>query len=319
MDLSIVIVSWNTRELLRGCLASLPPATSGLETEILVMDNASGDGSPRMVRDEFPGVRLVETGSNAGFTRANNMALDLAGGDAVVLLNPDTICRPGSLADLHAFLMRTPGAAAAGPTLLDADGRPAITWGNFPAVRYHLLELLGNHRTRLPRAWRKHGFVRIPEPGDGPRDVDYVSGACMMIRRDALEEVGVLDERYFMYFEETDWAWRAKARGLRILYYPGAEVVHLEGRAAKKASAFTLAQFHKSYRLFVRKHYRSGRVDDFRAALFVENALKGLWHGLFAALAPSNSETHRILARNHLAAARLQLQSEIIAEPPGSA
>jgi GT2 family glycosyltransferase len=316
MDLSIVIVSWNTRDLLDDCLASLPAATGDLETEILVVDNASADGSAQMVQEKYPQARLLAPGANLGFTGGNNLAFKDASGDAVLMLNPDTVCEAGSLKTLHDFLFATPGAGAVGPTLLDDLGHAAITWGNFPAVKYHLLELLGNHRTRQPAHLRELSFVRIPDADQPTRRVDYVSGACMMIRRDALKQIGHLDERFFMYFEETDWCIRAKRAGLDIYHCVEARVKHLEGRAAKKAGAFTLAQFHKSYRLFVAKNYGPGRVMAFRAAIFLEYACKGVARRLLSRLSPSRAETSRLLADNYFRTAALQLQGEIKADPP---
>ncbi len=309
-DLSIVIVSWNTRDLLRDCLASLPASAAGLDWEAIVVDNASRDGTPAMVRAEFPGARLVETGANLGFAAGNNRGLPLAAGAAVLLLNPDTVCPPDQLARLHACLMETPGLAAVGPTLVDAQGRPGVVGGDFPAVRHHLLSLVDPQRRWLPRRWRRRGLGRVPAPDDPGGPLDYVTGACLLIRREALAAVGPLDERFFMYFEETDWCRRARAAGWEVRHCAGARVVHLEGRAAERAGAFRPAQFQHSYRLFVAKHYGARRVWQFRAAQFAEYAVKAL----LRALAPRDRARQRALARAWWRVACLQARGRI--EPP---
>ena len=202
MDLSIVIVNWNTRTLLRDCLTSLADATADMSTEVFVVDNASGDGSADMVRNEFPHYCLIESGGNIGFSRANNLALRKAEGRALLLLNPDTVCPPRSLARLCTFLDETPDAGVVGPTLVDDRFQPIITYGNFPATRYHWLGCLDPRRVWLPRPLRMARFVRIPEADATTRPVDYVAGACLLIRRETLAilvflfAAKFLDKRY---------------------------------------------------------------------------------------------------------------------------
>lgn len=315
-DLSVIVVSWNTREALRDCLASVPAACGDLAREILVVDNASADGSADMVRAEFPGVRLIESGGNLGFARANNLALPEVRARHVLLLNPDTVCEPGALARLSAFLDATPGAGACGPTLIDAAGRPTLSWGAAPRLSHHLLSIVDPGRRWLPAGLRERATARPPRPGDEPVRVDYVVGACLMATRAAWEAVGPLDERFFMYFEETDWCRRAAAAGYGIWLVPAARVAHLEGRAAARVSDFALAQFQKSYRLFVAKHYGPGRVSTFRAAQFVEYGLKSVLHRLAALLRPADAARHAALADNFRRIALLQLRDRIEARPP---
>ena len=310
MDLSIVIVSWNTRELLRGCLASLPAATGGLETEVIVVDNASADGSAEMVVSEFPHVRLMDAGGNLGFARANNLALPHTMGRCVLLLNPDTVCPPDSLGRLYRFVNTRPNTAAAGPRLVDGEGRPTITWGVFPRARDHWLGFLDPRRLWLRGPLARRVSV-IPARTDRSRTVDYVLGACFMIPRTALETVGPLDDRYFLYFEETDWCWRARREGLDVWYCAETEVAHLEGQAAARAGGFAQRQFQKSYRQFVAKNYGRRRLWTFRLAQFCEYGLKAL----LRRLAPGAG--NRDLAAAYWARARMQLARRIEATPPG--
>ncbi|MCB1183090.1 glycosyltransferase family 2 protein [bacterium] len=310
MDLSIVIVSWNTRELLRGCLASLPAATAGLACEVLVVDNASADGSAAMVRDAFPDAILIESGANLGFSRGNNLALPRAAGDYVLLLNPDTVCPPDSLSRLVAFARGVPRLAVVGPRLVDAAGRPTISGGWFPRARHHWLGALDPRRL-LFRGALADRIVFAPRPDEPSHPVEYVMGACFLMPRAALDAVGPLDEGFFMYFEETDWCWRARALGLAAWFCGEVEVAHLEGQAAAAAGSFGLNQFQVSYRRFVRKNYGPGRVWQFRLAQFAEFSVKSLLRRLVP------GEENRALSAAYAARARLQLRNEITAEPPG--
>lgn len=314
-DLSVVVVSWNTRELLDDCLASIPGAVGDLSHQVIVVDNASSDGSAAMVRERHPGVELIESGSNLGFTRGNNLAFPRCDGEFVLLLNPDTVCPPGSLAALVAFARDRDGLGACGPTLVDETGAPTITWGNEPSPRFHLLELLGPLRSLSP-ALKRLTFVRTPHPDAPPRRVDYVAGACLLMPRAVLEEIGPLDERFFMYFEETDWCRRAREAGYAVWHAAGIEVAHLEGRAAARASRFSLTQFHHSLRLYLRKHEGPGRVAAFRAVLLAENLAKAVFRAVLSVF--SDGPRNRGLAADHAFVAGLQLRDQLDPRPPGS-
>ena len=309
-DLSIIIVNWNTRDLLRGCLASLPAATTGLCYEVFVVDNGSSDESTTMVRHLFPDVTIIEAGGNLGFARANNLALARAQGRAVLLLNPDTVCPPHALARLLDAADRHPGHGGYGPLLIAEDEEPTTSYGNFPALRYHWLRPLaclplGNRW----RCWSR--FTHVPRRGDPSRIVDYIMGACLLIPRAALQRVGFLDERFFLYFEETDWCLRAWREGLTARLCNDVEIVHLEGRATDLVSRFSLVQFQHSYRQFAAKHAGLRAVGQLRVALFWEKCLQAAWHAL-----AFWSPRHRRLSSRYACEALLQLQSDLSQEPP---
>jgi GT2 family glycosyltransferase len=315
-DLSIVIVNWNTAGLLSDCLGSLPSACGGLSCETMVVDNASRDGSAAMVRDRFPGVTVLESGGNLGFSRGNNLALPRCRGAFVLLLNPDTVCPPGSLAGLVAFARGRDRLGAAGPLLTDAAGRPTITWGWFPHPRHHWLGFLDPARKLGGALWGAR-VVHVPRRDEPSRPVDYVAGACLLMPREALAQVGPLDERFFMYFEETDWCRRARAAGLEVWYCAESEIVHLEGQAAATVSDFSLRQFQLSYRLFLRKHHGRRREFETRLAQFCEYGLKSLLRGLAALAGGPSAKTNRALSRQYGDRARLQLSSRLDVRPPG--
>jgi len=311
VDLSIIIVNWNTAGLLRDCLASVPAACGDLEFEIIVVDNLSSDGSAAMVATEFPEVRLLAETANHGFARGNNLALPLAEGRFVLLLNPDTICPPDSLQRLVSFAIQKERLAVVGPRLTDRAGAPTITWGRFPAPVLHWREFLDPWRR--VRGMRDR-LVHVPTRQEPSRTVDYVAGACFLMPRSALETVGPLDERFFLYFEETDWCWRASQLDLDVWYCAETEIIHLEGQAAELASRFSLMQLQKSYRLFVAKNYGKGRVWQFRLAQFAEYSMKSLVRRLM----PGDRERNRRLASVNGMRAKLQLRGKIEADPPVS-
>ncbi len=306
VDLSIVIVSWNTRELLRDCLASLDGACASLDYEVFVVDNDSADGSAEMVQEAFPQFTLIKSGGNLGFSKGNNLAFGQCGGDFILMLNPDTLCPVESLTTLVAWAQGQKNLGAVSPMLTDAQGQPTITSGYFPAPHFHWLGFLDPLR-KLPGPFFQRRIVNIPLASEPSGQVDYIAGACFLIPRPALEKIGLLDERFFMYFEETDWCWRAHQAGLEIWYCADAKVAHLEGRSAQKASTFTTLQFQKSYRLFIEKNYGTSQVWKYRLAQFFEFSLKGM----MGTIVPWNRLQNRSMAPTHFLRARLQLKPTI--------
>jgi hypothetical protein len=228
MDLSVVIVNWNTRDLLRDCLASLLAATGGLATEVLVVDNASSDGSAEMVRADFPSVRLIESPANVGFAAGNNLALRQVAGRHVLLLNSDTLVRGEVLRDAVAWLDAHAEAGVMGPLLLNADGSLQPSCSSFPSLQNLALQLLGITRIARLDGYRLTGWDRRSE-----RRVDVVSGAAMFVRRAAMEEVGLLDESFFFYGEETDWCHRFARAGWEVVFVPIPAVTHFGGGSVR--------------------------------------------------------------------------------------
>ncbi len=312
IDLSVVIVSWNTRQLLADCLASVPEACADLSVEVFVVDNDSSDGSAEMVATDFPQVRLLRSGGNLGFTAGNNLALPATSGHWILLLNPDTVCPPGSLARLvHFAATREPEEelGAVGPRLIDANGSPVISFGWFPSLRFHWLEFLDPLRL-LPGSWCRDRVVHTPSREEASHPVEYVMGACLLMPRAAYDEIGPLDERFFMYFEETDWCLRARQTGRRNWFCGEVEVAHLEGKSSGQVSDFSLRQFQLSYRRFLAKHHGPAMVLAFRIAQAFEYGAKFL----FRRFRPG--ERNRDLAAAYGTRFRLQFQSRIQANPP---
>lgn len=246
-DVSIIIVNWNTRQLLLDCLASLPAATRGIEAEIWVVDNGSHDGSVAAVARHFPDVFIIANPDNRGFATANNQAIRASSGRCVMLLNSDTITRPGSIQRLVHFLDTHPQVGVVGPRLLNADGTLQPSWALFPNL---LTELTGK-KIR----WRR----RYPTVDGSPAyETDWLDGAAMVLRREVLKQVGLLDESYFMYTEEVDWCYRIKRAGWPICYLPTADIVHFGGQSSKQAATRMKAELYFSKLRFFAKHYGQG-------------------------------------------------------------
>jgi hypothetical protein len=236
-DVSVVIVSYNTRALLEAALSSLL-ASERVRLEVFVVDNASRDGSPEMVERTFPAVRLIRNPENRGFAAANNLAFPLARGRFVLLLNPDTIVQPSTVARLAAYLDSHPEVGITGPRVLNADG-------SLQSCGYWYPSLLREIRLskKVNRALRVVLGDEPPDPDPWmSMDVDWVDGCCLMVRRAVIDRIGLLDEQFFLYAEELDWCRSARNAGWRIATCPAAEMTHLQGKSSEqvKASALSL-------------------------------------------------------------------------------
>jgi N-acetylglucosaminyl-diphospho-decaprenol L-rhamnosyltransferase len=251
VDLSIVIVNYKVRELLRACLRSLPAATEGLETEVFVVDNASDDGSVEMIREAFPEVRLTASAENLGFTRGNNVAIRDCVGRYVLLLNPDTEPEPGSLARLVQFMEAHPRAGACGPKLLNTDGTLQHNGRRFPTLWRELLAVTGVLSLTAGHFERALTYGR--DDFDVECEVDQVSGACILARRSVIEAVGMLDERFFMFYEEVEWCHRVRAAGWEVWYVPESRVTHHWMGSVSQNSHRMTAELLKSQVLYYQK------------------------------------------------------------------
>jgi N-acetylglucosaminyl-diphospho-decaprenol L-rhamnosyltransferase len=249
-DLTISIVSLNTRDLLVDCLRSVFDST-GLTFDVVVVDNGSTDGSPEIVAQRFPKARLVRNRENRGFAAANNCALRDAGGRHILLLNPDTVVRPDTLKRMVAFMDETPAAGIAGPRIHFPDGR-------FQSCGYRFPTLLSEIRQskNLDKVIRR---VVGDEPrarlDSQPFETDWVDGACLLIRREAMEAVGLLDEQYFLYAEELDWCFRVRQAGWRVYALPGVEMLHYQGQSSAQMSDFSLMHLVETRLRYYRKHH----------------------------------------------------------------
>lgn len=283
-DLAVVIVNHNTASLLEACLRSLEAGgLEGLDAALWVVDNASSDDSVARLRRGFPWAHLIESPSNLGFAAANNLALRQAGFERgneaprfrhALLLNPDTLVPPGALAALVALLEAEPGLGAVGPKLLLPDGRldPACRRAfPTPSVAFYRFTGLARLFPRSPRFGRYNMSYLDP---DLPADVDAVVGACMLVRGEAIAAVGLLDEQFWMYGEDLDWALRLRQAGWRVAYRPQVTVHHVK-RAASRGSARARYEFQRAMWLFYRKHYAAGTARPLHWLVLCGLALRG--------------------------------------------
>ncbi len=303
--LSILIVNWNTRELLAGCLQSvagetlqvaspepatcnLPPATS----EIIVVDNASTDGSAAMVRERFPSVQLIENRENVGFARANNQAICHSRGRYVLLLNSDTVVHEGALAALAAFMDAHPQAGACGPRLLNGDGtlQPSVHPMLTPGREFWRLIF-------LDRLWPRATYRQERWDTTTPRPVEVIKGACLLLRRAALDQVGLLDDRYFMYTEEVDLCYRLARAGWGLWLVPEAVVTHFGEGSSKQAREEMYLQLYRSKVQFYRKFGGRPRVALYKALVALAYAPRFVAAGLASVVRPAWRPQARLFRR----------------------
>ncbi len=256
MDLSVIIVSYNTKDLLRQTIQSVIDTTHKIDYEIIVSDNDSSDGSPLMVEEEFKGVRLIRTGANLGFSKGNNIAIKEAKGRYILLLNSDTVVKGNCLDKCLGYMDKHNDIGALGCKILlpSGDLDHACKRG-FPTPEASLYYMLGMDK-RYP-ANKKYGAYRASHLGqDEVGELDALMGAFMILPRHVIDEVGDLDETFFMYGEDLDWCYRIKEAGYKIIYYPKAYIVHHKGASSKKKRVKTIYEFHRAMILFYNKHYR---------------------------------------------------------------
>lgn len=249
-DVTIPIVSLNTRALLHDCLTSVMKTTD-VTFDVHVVDNGSLDGTCEMVAADFPEVRLTKTGANLGFAAANNYAIRAARARYVLLLNPDTVIKPDTIAQLVSYMDANQDVGICGPKVLFADGRFQSCGYAFPTLLSELRQ--SKNIGRVIR--RAVGAEATPEVGSEPRDVDWVDGCCLLIRRETIAEIGMLDEQYFLYAEELDWCFQARQAGWRISVVPQVEMIHHQGQSSAQMSDFSLAHLIETRLRYYRKNH----------------------------------------------------------------
>ena len=267
--LSIIIVTHNSLSEIEACLASLSTHPPSLDHETLVVDNASPDGTAVAVRQRWPHVRVIDAGVNLGFAGASNVGILQTSGEFVLLLNPDTTASAGALDALVASLDARPDAAVVGPRLVDASGRVELSFGT-------MIGPLTELRQKLLVAGNERGVPLVGAYVDRltrrAREVDWVSGACLLVRRADAQAAGLLDERYFLYAEDVDFCAAIRACGRRVLFTPEAEIVHLRGRSVASRPREVEAAYRRSQLAFYAKHH-PGWVPLLRAYLKLRRRL----------------------------------------------
>jgi len=278
-DLSIIIVSWNVRDLLRACLASLPFGDSSVE--VIVVDAGSADGTPDMVRAEFPGVNLIASRENLGYSRGNNAGLHAASGRYLLILNPDTEIVGEAARAMQAYLDAHPGVGVVGPRVEGPDGQAQSTRRRFPTLALAFFDSTWANWL-APRAWQRRYHAEDLSDNE-PAAVEWLVGAALMVRREAWEQAGDLDEGFFMYSEELDWQHRIKEAGWEVVHLPEARIIHHAGKSAAQVPAATHIRFNTSKVRYFRKYHGSTAATVLRwyllghfAVQWVIESAKGL-------------------------------------------
>jgi GT2 family glycosyltransferase len=250
MDISIIIVNWNTKKLLLDCIRSIHETVKNISFEIWLVDNASTDGSVEAVKQNYPDVKIIQNTKNLGFAAANNKALKKMQGQYALLLNTDTVLTNGAVEDLFDFMEKNSDAGMACGQLLNQDGSKQNSVANFPGIHSlvcneSLLQIL------FPKK-----FLGKRREYKKPVEVDSCIGACLMVRKKAMDEVGLLDENYFFFFEETDWAYRMKQAGWRIYFVPSAKIFHIQGQTVGH-NVVSRIMFYRSRYIYFKKWHKN--------------------------------------------------------------
>jgi N-acetylglucosaminyl-diphospho-decaprenol L-rhamnosyltransferase len=294
LDIGIVIVNWNTRDLLRDCLKSLEAGDTSVSRRVIVVDNASNDGSAEMVRTEFPHVEVIENPVNGGFSEANNLGLKVLGFGGLkqigssaprfaLLLNPDTVVPPDGLRHMIDRMDREPKIGVAGPRLIMLNGKLDLACRrSFPTPEVMLWRVTGLSKVfPKSRLFGRYNMTYLDEHLE--TEVDCVVGAFMLVRREAIVAAGLLDEAFWMYGEDIDWAFRIKQAGWKVLYYPQVTVLHVK-RAASRMNPRAQVEFQRASLIFYRKHYEAKTPRLIHWAVLAGLVLKGgrpVWKDLW--------------------------------------
>lgn len=290
-DISIIIVNYNTIDLLRDCLGSLMQS-EGRACEVIVVDNASTDGSVEMVAKEFPSITVLRNRQNCGFSTANNQGLERAKGKYLLLLNSDTVVRPGAISAMAEFVAANATVGAVTCKLLNADGSIQASVSNRPGPMLLFFRLLGVSRLvsgDAARRWlsRAGGFflgktvrsyLAPYATRNSPVEVGNISGACLMLRRQAVEQVGLLDEGFFMYCEDMDYCLRLQNAGWSMYYLPQGEIIHLVGRSSGGRMRSYSVHSYRSLFYFYEKHFPNVVVRLVRFMVFFASSVRWAWN-----------------------------------------
>lgn len=273
IDISIIIVNWNTKEYLRQCLQSIRDNVHDVSYETIVVDNGSEDGSPEMLEEHFPWVTLIETGANLGFAKANNIGMKAAGGRYYCLSNSDIVVKPGSIELLVEFMDSNEDVGIAGPRILNSDDSFKPSCRRAPSEISQFARAVW-----LDTVFPKLGSHMTASEHQHMRDVDVIVGCFWIARREAVDEIGMLDERFFIYSEDNDWCRRFNSSGWRVVYNPETTIIHIGGVSSSNDPITFYIAMMKSNIQYWQKHYGSFRTKLLVLSMLVHHALRiGVW------------------------------------------
>ena len=271
-DVSIIIVNWNTKEYLRNCLDSIHRAISGINAEIIVVDNASEDGSVDMVQSEFPYVKLIKNDKNLGFAMANNIGIASSAGNYLCFINSDVIVDRNCIKELIQYLKENRNVGMVGPMIKNPDGTVQPSCFGYPTLWKMFSLAMGLHRF-FPHT-ELFGGRMIYRNHDVARSVEVLIGCFWCVRREALDSVGMLDENYFIYAEDIDWCKRYRDAGWDVVFYPGAEAIHFGGASSEIAPLRFYIEMQKADLQYWQKHHGSFKKYIYRANLYLFHIIR---------------------------------------------
>ena len=275
LELSICIVTYQARDLLRDCLRSIHETVRSLSFEIIVVDNHSEDGTLAMLKNEFHDVRLLVNDHNTGYTRPNNQAMRESKGRYVLLLNPDTFVKLNAITELFSFLETHPEVGIVGPKVLNRDGTLQKQCRRSEARPWDAFCYFSGLSRLFPRDKRFAGYLMTYLDEDLTHEAEAVSGSCMLIRREVIEQIGYQDEVFFAYQEDTDYCRRARLAGWKVYYDPSAQIIHFAGQGGSGVKPFrSIVEWHRSYYLYYRKHFANDYPILFNAVYYFGMLLK---------------------------------------------
>jgi len=295
MKLSVVIVNWNTGDLLARCLQSVYRNLSAPDLEVIVIDNASTDGGPQMVGEKFPRATLISNPENVGFAKANNQGIRMSAGEYILLLNPDTELLPGAIPTLIDYLDRYPQSGACGPRLLNSDGSLQPSCSPAPTIWREILRLF-----HVPFV-RPDGYYHMKDWDiNQARPVDILLGACLLVRASVIKRVGDLDERFFIYSEEVDLCHRIKRAGWSLTWVPTAQVIHHGGQSTQQVAEEMFFRLYEAKLAYFRKHYGRAAGGVYKAILWLTAAVRLLLTPFAWLERNPRRKRHLALANNYL-------------------
>ena len=284
IDVSICIVTYHARDLLRDCLRSIYGTAGSPSFEIIVVDNHSADGTVEMLRSDFPNVHLLVNDHNTGYTRPNNQAMRISQGRYILLINPDTLVEPKSINELTDFLDVHPEVGIVGPKVLNRDGTLQKQCRRSEARPWDTFCYFSGLSRLFPHDKRFAGYLMTYLNEDTIHEAEAVSGSCMLIRRKVIDQIGYQDEDFFAYQEDTDFCRRARLAGWKIFYNPLAQIIHFAGEGGSGVQPFrSIVEWHRSYYLYYRKHFAKDYPFGFNAIYYFGMLIK-LGISLFANL-----------------------------------
>jgi O-antigen biosynthesis protein len=273
--LSVIIVTYNSEKFLKDCLESVFSQQTDFSFKVIIVDNGSYDNSIPLISENFPKTEIIQNSNNVGFASANNQGVRHSEAEFILFLNPDTILKKNALQTLFDFLLLHPQAGVIGPKIFDADGLLQRTGISFPSA-WNLISEITLLDKIFPYSKLFGGHRKLYLNPEQVNEVDFLQGSCLMVPRKVLDAVGLLDEKFFMYFEETDLCFRVIKKDYKVIYVPDSEIIHIGGSGVSYYDKRRLLLYHESYVRFLKKHYSQVRQAIIILLLFVRAVLRGI-------------------------------------------